>query len=274
MAGMVADLAARIQEEKWGTPAAGMAGIQNIDFNPRQKAKVRKAVDNMLVASWALGIQHSKKELASARQEKLSMARIDVEAAEFLKVNGFRMTGSMTEDMKAIVQQVLVNGNKFSWTTAEINNKIYDELTKAGFISMATNAAATGRAIDAVAEILEEAGTMHRIRTAVRTASFEAINEARFSTFTDPTLDGFVEALEYSAILDSRTTRICRHMDGRVYPIDSPVWDKWRPENHFNCRSLLVPVTIIDTDVEGKDAMEGSRFSNTPTIDPQVGFGG
>ena len=274
MGDMVADLAARVQEEKWGTPVAGLAGIQNIDFNPRQKAKVRKAIDNMLTTSWALGLQHSKKELASARQEKLNMARIGDEAAEFLKVNGFRMTGGMTDDMRAIVQQVLVNGNKFSWTTDEINNKIYDELTKAGFISMATNAEATGRAVDAVAEILEEAGTMHRIRTAVRTGSFEAINEARFSTFTDPTLDGFVEALEYSAILDSRTTRICRHMDGRVYPIDSPVWDKWRPENHFNCRSILVPVTIIDTDVVGKDNVEGSRFSSTPTIDPQVGFGG
>ena len=86
-------------------------------------------------------------------------------------------------------------------------------------------------------------------------------------------LDGFVEALEYSAILDSRTTRIYQHLDDRVYQMDSAVWNKYRPPNHFNCRSILVPVTIIDTDVEGKDTLPGSRFSKNPTIEPQKGFG-
>ena len=274
MADMVADLTARIKEEKWGTPSAGVAGINNIDFNPRQKSRVRKTIDTILNQSWALGIQHSKTELASARKEQfnLNFARIDEDAAEFLRVNGFRMFGNMSDDMRAIVQTVLVNGIKFSWTSDEIETKIYDELTKAGFVSVASNSEATGRTIDALNELLEET-TLHRIRTASRTSIFEAINEARFSTFTDPDLDGFVEGLEYSAILDSRTTRICRHLDDRVYPVDSAVWNKYRPPNHFNCRSILVPVTIIDTDVEGKDSEAGSRFSKPPTIQPQSGFG-
>ena len=276
MADMVADLSARIKEEKWGTPAAGVAGINNIDFHPRQKTKVRKSVDTMLNQAWALGIQHSKTELASARKEKfqINMGRIDEDAADFLRVNGFRMFGHLSDDMRAIVQNTLVNGVKFSWTTDEIVNKVYDQLTSAGFVAVASNAEATGRTIAELTELLDESTNLARIRTAVRTNVFEAINEARFSTFTDPTLDGFIEALEYSAILDSRTTRICRHLDDRVYPLDSPLWNKYRPPNHFNCRSLLVPVTIIDTDVEGKDSVDGSRFSRPPTIDPQKGFGG
>jgi len=275
MADMVADLTARIEEEKWGTPAGGIAGINNIDFNPRQKAKVRKSIDVVLNQSWALGIKHSKNELAAARKERfrINMGRIDEDAADFLRVNGFRMFGFMSDDMRGIIQQVLVNGVKFSWSTNEIVNKVYDELTRGGFISIEANAAATGRQIVAITESLDGAVSLHRIRTAVRTNVFEAINEARYSTFTDPDLEGFVEALEYSSILDSRTTRICRHLDERVYEIDSEVWNTHRPPNHFNCRSILVPVTIIDDDVEGKDS-DGGRFSKPPSIKPQSGFGG
>ncbi len=275
MADMVADLIARIEEEKWGTPAAGVAGINNIDFNPKQKSKVRKSIDNMLNQAWALGIQHSKTELASARKErfKLNMERIAEDAADFLRVNGFRMLGNLSDAMRASVQLILVNGIKFSWTTEEIVRKVYDTLVKEGFLSIETNATATARNTAELLEILGVTEGMHRLKTAVRTNVFEAINEARFSTFTDPDLDGFVEALEYSAILDSRTTRVCRHLDDRMYEIDSPVWNKWRPPNHYNCRSILVPVTVIDTDVEGKDSIAGSRFSKTPTIQPQAGFG-
>jgi SPP1 gp7 family putative phage head morphogenesis protein len=170
---------------------------------------------------------------------------------------------------------VLVNGVKFSWTTPEIVNKIYDQLTLAGFLTIATNVEGTGRALAEVVELLEGvAGNAHRLRTAVRTNVFEAINEARYALFTDPSLGDFIEAIEYSAILDSRTTEICRHLDGRIYPATSDQWNSIRPPNHFNCRSLLVPVTVIDTEVVGKDAIPGTRNSRPPTIEPQSGFGG
>jgi SPP1 gp7 family putative phage head morphogenesis protein len=275
IADMVAQMAARIQSEKLGTPAAEFDGIASLDFNPRQKAKARKAVDSMLHASWALGQQHSSTELATARKEqfKINMARIGEAVDEFLKVKGFQIFGKLNDDMRAIVQNILLNGVKFSWTSDEITNKVYDELTTAGFIAVGTNAAATGRTVEAITETLGGPFSLGRLTTAIRTASFEAINEARFNMFTDPALDGFVEALEYSAILDSRTTRVCRHLDERVYEADDVIWDKYRPPNHFNCRSILVPVTIIDTDVEGKDAAAGSRFSRPPTVEPQQGFG-
>ncbi len=273
---MVSDMAARIEEEKWGTPAAPVAGITSVDFNAKLKNKARKAIEDALNEAWALGVQHSRTELSSARKQqfKIDMARIDEDAAEFLRTSSVRAFGLLNNDMKAIVQQVLMNGIKFSWTTDQITAKIYDELTAAGFIAAATNSEATGRTIDEIRERIGEAlGETHRVRTAVRTNLFEAINEARYSTFTDPGLEGFVEALEYSAILDSRTTRICRHLDDRVYPADDPIWNTYRPPNHFNCRSILVPVTAIDTEVVGKDNESGTRWSRRPTVDTQQGFG-
>ena len=145
MSDMVADLTAKIKHEKWGTPAAGISGINSIDFNPRQKTKVRKSIDTMLNESWALGIKHSKIELASARKERtqLNMGRIDEDAAEFLRVNGFRMFGNLSDDMRSIVQGILINGIKFSWTSDEIERKIWDRLTREGFIDIASNSAAS-----------------------------------------------------------------------------------------------------------------------------------
>lgn len=47
---------------------------------------------------------------------------------------------------------------------------------------------------------------------------------------------------QFVATLDSRTTPICRSLDGRRYPVDEgPI-----PPLHFNCRSLRVPVLSGD----------------------------
>ena len=237
---------------------------------------MKKQINISLVEAWDLGVSHSRTELNSAKKRtfKINMGRIAEDAAEFLRVNSFRMFGFLNDDMKQIVQGVLVNGVKFSWTTDEIITKMYDSLNRAGFLDVASNAVATGRSVTEISEAIETSlGGAHRVKTAIRTNIFEAINEARYSAFTDPALDGFVEALEYSAILDSRTTNICRHLDDRVYPVDAPEWDSYRPPNHFNCRSILVPVTIVDDDVTGKDRESDSRWSKGPKLEPQQGFG-
>ena len=95
------------------------------------------------------------------------------------------------------------------------------------------------------------------------------MNEARYAEYTDPELSDFVLALRYSAILDSRTTEICTALHDRVYKADNPVWDDIRPPNHYNCRSVLVPITEIDLDLNEWDGQE----SSPPTVQPQEGFG-
>lgn len=277
LANMVAGVVEEITDKKLGTPAGDANGIQALDFSKKDMTKARRAIDNMLKKAWDFGVKHSNDEVSKAKKLmfKADMSRLEIDAAEFLKANGFRMLGNLTTDMRRIVQGILINGIKFSWTTKNIVQKIYDSLTKAGFISMESNAVATGRILSDVIEALEKTfDKPHRVNTAVRTNVFEALNEARYSTFTDPELDGFVVALEYSAILDSRTTDICIHLDRRIYPADAPEWNSYRPPNHYNCRSLLVPVTIVDTELVGKDNETGSRYSKPPRIEPQQGFGG
>ncbi|AKA71965.1 minor capsid protein [Clostridium scatologenes] len=48
-----------------------------------------------------------------------------------------------------------------------------------------------------------------------------------------------VKEVEYCAVLDARTTKLCESLDGNIYPIDEapiPVAD-----THINCRSTLIP---------------------------------
>ncbi len=50
---------------------------------------------------------------------------------------------------------------------------------------------------------------------------------------------GVVAAYQYSAILDDVTSDICAGLDGKIFEAGSePI-----PPLHFNCRSLLIPIT-------------------------------
>lgn len=48
--------------------------------------------------------------------------------------------------------------------------------------------------------------------------------------------------LKYVAVMDPNTSEICRPLDGIVAPVDSKIWDKVAPLNHFRCRCVLVQV--------------------------------
>ena len=50
--------------------------------------------------------------------------------------------------------------------------------------------------------------------------------------------------LKYSAVIDSRTSQICKPLDGIIRKVDDPIWSKYSPLNHFNCRCTLEKISI------------------------------
>lgn len=46
--------------------------------------------------------------------------------------------------------------------------------------------------------------------------------------------------LRYSAVMDANTSDICLSLDGLVAPVDDAIWDRVYPENHFNCRCVVL----------------------------------
>lgn len=50
---------------------------------------------------------------------------------------------------------------------------------------------------------------------------------------------GTLPLLQFEAVLDARTTEICRPLHGTTLPINHPFWKRFYPPNHFNCRSTV-----------------------------------
>jgi uncharacterized protein with gpF-like domain len=44
--------------------------------------------------------------------------------------------------------------------------------------------------------------------------------------------------------LDERTTEVCAYLDGKLFSPTDPDLTDLLPPNHFNCRSIVVPVVV------------------------------
>jgi SPP1 gp7 family putative phage head morphogenesis protein len=245
--------------------------IAAVEFNGVQKGKLKDLYRRSLSSAWTLGGSLARNELERARGQRLvRMKDLRDTAADYFEVNGFRMAGNVSDGVRAIIQQELQNSVKFGRTPGDTRQVIWDRLVSRGFTSReaALDAEDDPQVSRALKDLwgVSEKQTASYLDTLSRTNLFEAMNEARYAEFTDPELGGFVVALQYSAILDDRTTDICQALNGQTYAEDSDVWDQYRPPNHFNCRSVLIPVTELD----GWDGQE----SPPPSVQPQAGFGG
>lgn len=110
-----------------------------------------------------------------------------------------------------------------------------------------------GKPISAVIDLLDEEGmvdAMSSLERFARTKFTEVMNRGRLAAFND---SGVVAAYQYSAILDDRTSEICSGLHGKIFKSGTePI-----PPMHFNCRSLLVPITKyesfeVDDEVAGE----------------------
>lgn len=253
----VARLVALAEELKLGTAEGNPNDLQKIQYTASEMSQLKAALTKGLKDAWAIGESHAKREVTKAKGAEFRVDDLALQdlATAYLKQKGYTLAGDISAATQKTIRNILMEGVKVSKTADETKQAIYKALEADGMLTEEAVVDALG------ASTVKNANA--RIETAIRTTSFEAINEARYSFFSDPALDGFVEALEYSAILDDRTTEICSQLNGETFGIDSDVWSTFRPPNHFNCRSLLIPVTIRDTWTQ----------SGEPSVMPQKGFG-
>lgn len=71
-----------------------------------------------------------------------------------------------------------------------------------------------------------------------------AINLWRESVFK--TVEEDIHAYQYSAIIDDRTTALCRSLDGMLVKPWSAEYERFKPPNHWNCRSLWIAIMKED----------------------------
>lgn len=100
--------------------------------------------------------------------------------------------------------------------------------------------------------------------TIVRTKTTDIYNRGRKSYYdNDPLAQQVIEAYQYSAILDDRTSEVCRYLDGKIFAKGEFV-NKVVPPLHFNCRSVLVPVSKF----------EDYEVDDEPSLDSLIEKGG
>jgi SPP1 gp7 family putative phage head morphogenesis protein len=250
--------------------------IQDAKLSGDDIGKLKQISINALTESWNIGSLMGSKELNKARGNtkvdvammKAHFASLRGKAADFFEANGFRMAGNMSDGARAIIQQELQLGVKSGRSPDETKSQSWDRLVSKGFtnqasVSLVEDSAKVEALLNELWVDTEEAAVAY-LNTLVTTNTFEALNEARYAEFTDPAVSDFVEGLEYSAVLDESTTEICSELNGMQLTADNPAWDTLRPPNHYNCRSLLIPITTID-DWDGQE-------SEIPDVEPQVGF--
>ena len=166
--------------------------------------------------------------------EGLNTKEID----KILNATGFHITGVVSDDMLMAARQVLINGIENGSSVSQIVDNLKEILSP--LTGSAERDPKTGK-------LKINKKERARLETIVRTNLSTIYNQAQLSVFTDPDLGDFVEALEYTSLIDKRTTSFCRGYNGFVRPKRDKIWSSITPPNHFNCRSRLIAVTAVDT---------------------------
>ena len=100
----------------------------------------------------------------------------------------------------------------------------------------------------------------HQIRTIVRTSVNQVQNQASQAVYAANSK--VAPKYQYVATLDSRTSAVCRDLDGKTFAYNrGPT-----PPQHFNCRSTTVPVV----DYEGLSKRKGFEDLKPPPVGKAV----
>lgn len=105
-----------------------------------------------------------------------------------------------------------------------------------------------------------------RIENIFRTNLQTAYNEGRHAVYSAPTVKQARPYLRFDASMDDRTTDECAECNGVVLPADDPFWTTHTPPLHYQCRSILVPLSAEEASEEGID-------DEAPDVDAAEGFG-
>ena len=96
----------------------------------------------------------------------------------------------------------------------------------------------------------------HQIKTVVRTSVNQVQNQASQSVYAANSK--VAPRYEYVATLDSKTSNVCKRLDGRKFQYNKGP----TPPQHFNCRSTTVPVV----DYEGLSKRQGFEDLTEPPV--------
>lgn len=205
--------------------------------------KAKTIYKSMMVDAYGVGEQSASDTKTFAIVDpELVLSNEDV--AEWLEQNSVYTASVEAEEILRKVKPILVDGIRSGAGVTEIMRMIDDAM-----MPWDISTAAVGHGA--------------RLETIVRTVIGKSFNEARAQAFSE--VSDEIVAYQYSAILDGRTSSLCRGLDKKVFKPSELSY--YNPPNHYNCRSMVVPI-FKDDYVEGTEV----QFNMPPTEQEGGGF--
>jgi SPP1 gp7 family putative phage head morphogenesis protein len=207
---------------------------------------IRQNLQRVLQENYDLAKQEMPKKARMAKEVRPGMDML--QADRYLSSKAMRITGVIDQDTLTAVQIILENAIKYDKNMADTIAALEDSTD---LVALLPRYDAAGRAVNVPA----------RIENIVRTNDADALNQGRMALFGEPEFRNYIQAFEYSAILDDRTTDECAALDGDI----RQDWGSLTPPNHYQCRSILVPVTDDDN-------WDGKQDKIPSWVKPMKGF--
>jgi SPP1 gp7 family putative phage head morphogenesis protein len=196
-----------------------------IDFEVNTSSLKKVLIESMsdIVAT---GSNEAKKELETKLGTEIKLAESWKRNLEFLPKqvkNALLLQANMQsktvgDRIKKIIAFGVMAGDDFKQPDKQIISDIEDELDK--YVNSP------------------------EIMTAANTITSQCINRGRQGYLFDSDNLESIQAFQYSAVIDDRTTDLCLSLDGQIFKPDDIESQRFMPPNHYNCRSILVPITI------------------------------
>jgi len=173
----------------------------------------------------AIGLQAWIKSWQKRTGIKLTPAAL--KALKDIRDKAFTISGAFTKDIVNKAEKIII-GNIDRLSAGEIFKQVQEQV----FDPLLTTPSRNGLSPNP-----------YHLETTIRTNMSTYFNNARMNEFNDPEIADFVQAYEYSAIIDSETTDFCNGHNGEIIKANDPRLPNLTPPAHYNCRSLLVPIT-------------------------------
>ena len=239
--------------------------IMNAKRSPAGLIKLREAIDQDLTKTYREAFSISRRSLLDLARDQMSFTTQSIDVAMRKVMKTERPTRRVAEEI--VLNKPLAGDATLAegWARVSLGEKKrLEQIIRRGI--------AKGLSVEEMALAVRK-GNVHKIsknqsKALVITSMTSVYAQADHEVYkaNEKTLLGW----QYVSVLDTRTTPICRHRDGTVYPVGDTMH---LPPAHFNCRSTTTPVFRSWEQMGELDAAAGIRKRNLSKLtDKQKAF--
>lgn len=168
---------------------------------------------------------------------------------------------------RRVAEDIVLNKPLYSNTTLEEGWRGIGKAERLRIDSIIRKGIAEGQTEGAIADSVMKGAfgvTKNQAKGLVVTATTSVYAQADHEVYKAN--EKLIQGWQYVAVLDSRTTPLCSHRDGTIYPISDT---EHLPPAHWHCRSTTVPIVKSYEDLGKLEGIAQIRKRNFAALTPK-----